>query len=101
MARMVGCPGQILRLIGSAFPYPLYSVSTRRPFFDEELQSFVSKSAAELRDRRQADSLLLSRCLDLPSTKTKSVRSGRFTQEGRRQHKNHLIVGLAGLGLSG
>jgi hypothetical protein len=26
------------QLIGTAFPYPLYSVATRRPFYDEELQ---------------------------------------------------------------
>jgi hypothetical protein len=26
------------QLIGTAFPYPLYSVSTKRPFYDPELQ---------------------------------------------------------------
>jgi hypothetical protein len=39
MARMVGLSrARFYQLIGTAFPYPLYSVSTRRPHFDENLQ---------------------------------------------------------------
>jgi hypothetical protein len=39
MARMVGLSRQRFhQLIGTAFPYPIYSVETRRPFFNEELQ---------------------------------------------------------------
>jgi hypothetical protein len=39
MARMVGLSrARFYQLIGSAFPHPVYSVSTRRPFFDEESQ---------------------------------------------------------------
>ena len=39
MARMVGLSrARFYQLIGSAFPYPVYSVSTRRPFFAEEAQ---------------------------------------------------------------
>lgn len=39
MARMVGLSrARFYQLIGSAFPWPLYDVSTRRPFFDEEAQ---------------------------------------------------------------
>jgi hypothetical protein len=40
MARMVGLSrARFYQLIGSAFPHPIYSVSTRRPFFNEELQN--------------------------------------------------------------
>lgn len=39
MARMVGLSrARFYQLIGTAFPHPLYSVSTRRPFYDEGLQ---------------------------------------------------------------
>jgi hypothetical protein len=39
MARMIGLSrARFYQLIGSAFPFPLYNVSTKRPFFDEELQ---------------------------------------------------------------
>ena len=39
MARMVGLSrARFYQLIGSAFPPPIYNVSTRRPFYDEEAQ---------------------------------------------------------------
>jgi hypothetical protein len=40
MARMVGLSrARFYQLIGTAFPHPVYNVSTRRPFFDEEAQT--------------------------------------------------------------
>jgi len=42
MARMVGLSrARFYQLIGSAFPHPVYNVSTRRPFFDEEAQQII------------------------------------------------------------
>ena len=39
MARMVGLSrARFYQLIGSAFPYPVYDVYTRRRFFDQEAQ---------------------------------------------------------------
>ena len=39
MARMVGLSrARFYQLIGSAFPFPLYQVATRRPFFNAEQQ---------------------------------------------------------------
>ncbi len=39
MARMLNLSRQRLhQLIGTAFPYPVYDIRTRRPFFTEELQ---------------------------------------------------------------
>ena len=39
MARMVGLSrARFYQLIGSCFPWPLYGVSTKRPFYDENLQ---------------------------------------------------------------
>ena len=40
MARMVGLSrARFNQLMGSTFPWPQYSLSNHRPFFDEELQS--------------------------------------------------------------
>ena len=40
MARMVGLSrARFYQLIGSAFPHPVYDVSTRRPFYDQEAQT--------------------------------------------------------------
>jgi hypothetical protein len=48
MARMVGLSrARFYQLIGTAFPWPVYSVSTRRPYFDEHLQ----QSCLEVRRR--------------------------------------------------
>ena len=39
MSRMCGLSrARFYQLIGTAFPYPVYDVSTRRPFYDEEAQ---------------------------------------------------------------
>ena len=39
MARMVGLSRQrFYQLMGTAFPWPLYAVATKRPFYNEELQ---------------------------------------------------------------
>ena len=39
MARMVGLSRpRFYQLIGTAFPWPVYDVSTKRPFYDEEAQ---------------------------------------------------------------
>ena len=39
MARMVGLSrSRFHQLIGTTFPWPLYDVATRRPFYSEELQ---------------------------------------------------------------
>ena len=39
MASMVGLSRQrFYQLMGSAFPWPLYSTTTKRPFYSEEMQ---------------------------------------------------------------
>ena len=40
MARMVGLSrARFYQLIGTAFPWPVYSLSTRRPFFNQDQQN--------------------------------------------------------------
>ena len=100
MARMVGLSrARFYQLIGTAFPYPVYNVSTRRPFFDEDLQ----KVCLEVRRRNCGIDgkpiLFYSRRLDLPLPK-KQISTGRSTSPKTTKHRS-LIVGLAGLGLSG
>ena len=39
MARMVGLSrGRFYQLIGTTFPFPIYDVATKRPFYPEEIQ---------------------------------------------------------------
>src|SRR5271169_1672044 len=40
MARMVGLSrARFYELLGKTFPFPVYSVSTKRPFYDQEMQT--------------------------------------------------------------
>ena len=101
MARMVGLSrARFYQFIGSAFPFPVYNVSTRRPFFDEDLQ----KVCLEVRRRNCGIDgrpiLFYSRRLDLPLPK-KQISTGRSASPTRTTKHKNLIVGLAGLGLSG
>ena len=101
MARMCGLSrARFYQLIGTAFPYPVYSLSTRRPFFDQELQ----KVCLEVRRRNCGIDgkpiLFYSRRLDLPAPKKQIRPSGSTSVKGPPKHKN-LISGLAGLGLGG
>lgn len=48
MARMVGLSrARFYQLVGTTFPWPVYDVLTRRPFYDEKLQ----ESCLEIRRR--------------------------------------------------
>ena len=101
MARMCGLSrARFYQLIGSAFPYPLYSLSTRRPFYDQDLQTIC----LEVRRRNCGIDgkpiLFYSRRLDLPATK-KPISMQRSASPKRTTKHKSLIAGLAGLGLSG
>ena len=85
MARMCGLSrARFYQLIGTAFPYPVYSVSTRRPFFDQELQ----KVCLEVRRRNCGIDgkpiLFYSRRLDLPAPKKQIRPCGPLRPRGRR-----------------
>jgi hypothetical protein len=94
MARMCGLSrARFYQLIGSAFPWPLYDVATKRPFYVEEMQ----KVCLDVRRRNCGIDgkpiLFYSR---RPMTMTTS---GRV--KGPRKVSKHadLIEGLRGLGL--
>ena len=98
MARMVGLSrARFYQLIGTAFPYPVYSVSTRRPFFDEGLQ----KVCLEVRRKNcgiDGKPILFS-CR--PAVPKKQISKGGSTSPKKPPKHTNLIAGLAGLGLSG
>ena len=98
MARMCGLSrARFYQLIGSAFPYPLYSVSTKRPFYDEDLQ----RVCLEVRRRNCGiDGRPILFCSRPAVPKAKSHRGGSASPRKTVKHTN-LIVGLAGLGLGG
>ena len=96
MARMVGLSrARFYQLIGSAFPHPVYCVSTRRPFYDQLLQ----ESCLEVRRRNCGIDgkpiLFYSR-----RSPARSARS-RPSKVGTQKLSPHadLLAGLKSLGL--
>jgi hypothetical protein len=94
MARMVGLSrARFYQLIGSGFPWPLYDVSTRRPFYVEEMQ----KVCLEVRRRNSGvdGKPILFYARRPNSTFTTSTR-------GKKPNSKYaeLIDGLKGLGLT-
>ncbi len=99
MARMLGLSrARFYQLIGTAFPHPVYSVSTRRPLFVEELQ----KVCLEVRRKNCGIDgkpiLFYSRRPGVSSLK-KQIGSPR-TKKLPAKYSN-IINGLKGLGMSG
>ena len=102
MAKMCGLSrARFYQLIGSAFPYPLYSVPTRRPFYDEGLQNVC----LEVRRRNCGIDgkpiLFYSRRLDLPVAKKQIHSFGSGSPRKPIAKCRNLIAGLAGLRLGG
>jgi hypothetical protein len=94
MARMVGLSrARFYQLIGTAFPWPVYDVSTRRPFYVEEMQICL-----EVRRRNCGvdgkNILFYARHFGTPTSRE---RSSRPKKTGKHAD---LIEGLKGLGLS-
>jgi hypothetical protein len=94
MARMVGLSrSRFHQLIGTTFPWPLYDVSTRRPFYDEMLQH----SCLEARRRNCG--------IDGKPVLFYSRRTINFVRQPNKikppKHNQHtdLLDGLKGLGL--
>jgi len=97
MARLVGLSrSRFYQLIGSAFPYPVYAVATRRPFYPAELQEIC----LEVRRRNCGNDgkpILFHRCGKEPSIPKPSKR--KATPDDSR-HKE-LLAGLRSLGMVG
>lgn len=95
MAGMVGLSRQrFYQLMGKAFPYPVYDLASKRPFYTEEMQQVC----IEVRrrnfgiDGRPVMFYAMGPCRQRPVRRTK--------QPVKRQQYAGLIEGLAALGLS-
>ena len=96
MARMVGLsPARFAQLVGSTFPFPLYDLNTRRPFYPEELQAVC----IEVRRRNCGIDgkpvLFYSR---RPSNSA-PVRKPKKIAAVKNDHHADLLDGIKGLGL--
>jgi hypothetical protein len=98
MAKAVGlCRARFYQLLGSAFPYPIYDVTSRRPYYPPELQ----EACVEVRRRNvgvNGKPVLFRRRgreVALPSPKR---RSRPVPDDGRCKE---LLHGLRSLGLAG
>lgn len=95
MARMCGLSrARFYQLIGTAFPWPLYDVATRRPFYVEEMQ----RTCLEVRRRNCGiDGKPILFYARRPLTMTPV---GRAKARPRKVSKHaDLVEGLRGLGL--
>ena len=92
MARMCGLSrARFYQLIGSAFPWPLYDVSTRRPFYGEEAQ----KVCLEVRRRNCGiDGKAILFYARGPAPKRPPI-----TKKSSRNNCSQLVDGLRSLGL--
>jgi hypothetical protein len=96
MARMVGLSRQrFYQLLGSCFPYPLYHVTTRRPFYPADLQQVC----LEVRKRNCGidGKPVLFYCTGHRPTAQKPV--GRRKPRAKSKKYAGLIEGLTALGL--
>ena len=77
MARMVGLSrSRFHQLIGTTFPWPLYDVKSRRPFYTENFRSLPRSPSSQLWHRRQAGAVL------------RAATESRFLS-GNRTNRNH------------
>ena len=98
MARMVGLSrARFYQLIGSAFPWPVYSLSTRRPLYDEEAQ----RLCLEVRRRNCGIDgrpiMFYARRLPIASP---SSRPRKLPVTRKSEDHSELIEALRGLGLT-
>jgi hypothetical protein len=99
MARMVGLSRQrFAQLQGTTFPWPLYDVATRRPFYPEDLQ----KVCLEVRRRNWGidNRPVLFYAPRIPSPSAPTARKPKRVAMKRNKDIAALLDGLNGLGLT-
>lgn len=94
MARMVGLSrARFYQLLGTAFPLPVYDVTTRRPHFVEEMQ----QSCLEVRRRNCGIDGKPILFYSVRSARPLSTRVGRTT---KKESHAEIIDGLKSLGVT-
>lgn len=99
MAKMVGLSRQrFAQLQGTTFPWPLYDVATRRPFYPEDLQ----KVCLEVRRRNWGidGRPLLFYAPRLPTTSTTTAPERKKVVMKKNKNVTALVDGLNALGLT-
>lgn len=99
MARMVGLSRQrFAQLQGTTFPWPLYDVATRRPFYPEELQ----KVCLEVRRRNMGidGRPVLFYAPRIPTSSAPTARKPKKVAVKKNKDIVALLDGLNGLGLT-
>ena len=94
-----GCQrARFYQLVGTTFPWPLYDVATRRPFYDEELQAVC----LEVRRRNCGiDGKPVLFYARRPLATPVPVRKPRKAAAANDDRHADLLDGLKGLGLAG
>ena len=99
MARMVSLSrARFYQLVGTTFPWPLYDVASRRPFYNEELQMVC----LDVRRRNCGvdGKPVLFYCRRPLGSPTPTRKPRKATVANDNRHAD-LLDGLAGLGLAG
>ena len=99
MARMVGLSrARFYQLVGTTFPWPLYDVVTKRPFYNDELQAVCLDVRKHNCGVDGKPLLFYSRRLPTTTARRQRNVTKRPPSKPTNQH-GHLIAGLAALGL--
>ena len=86
------------QLVGTTFPWPLYDIATRRPFYDEEASANLPRCAPpKLWDRRQAADVLRPPTADCDHAK--AAQPSRSPKKASDDNYGPLMEGLKSLGL--
>jgi hypothetical protein len=86
------------QLLGTTFPWPLYDVATRRPFYDDELQAVCLNVRKHNCGVDGKPLLFYSRRMPTTTTKPQRNVTKRPPTKPTNNHAS-LIAGLAALGL--
>ena len=98
MAKMVGLSRpRFYQLVGTTFPWPLYDLKTRRPFYNEELQQICLKVRRRNCGIDGKPLMFYSRRLQTAPTTRRTPKPPPKRANG--DNYSHLIDGLKSLGL--
>lgn len=99
MARMVGLSrARFYQLVGSAFPFPVYDLATRRPYYPPEIQETCLEVRRSNRGIDGKPVLFHRRGKEVSPVRPK--RSGRKTTTDNSRYQD-LLGGLKSLGMAG
>ena len=97
MARMVGLSrSRFYQLVGSAFPFPIYDLATKRPYYTPDLQQ-VCLEVRQTNRGIDGKPVLFHR----REVQESIVRPARSKQKPNSNNHRDLLAGLKSLGMAG